>query len=84
MKQLKEYGVPLDSRSDYTKSDWLIWTLRLTDDEEYKEKVINSLWNMLNETPDRVPFCDWYFASTSRKSGFQNRTVQGGLFIPLI
>ena len=84
LKQIKKYGVPLDSRSDYTKSDWLIWTLRLTDDKEYRERVIESLWNMLNETPDRVPFTDWYFASTSRKRGFQNRTVQGGLFIPLI
>ena len=84
LTQLKEYGIPLDSRSDYTKSDWLVWTLRMTDDKAYRETVINSLWNMLDKTPDRVPFSDWYFASTSRKRGFQNRTVQGGLFIPLI
>ena len=80
-KQMKRYGVPLDSRKDYTKTDWLIWTTCLNDDNEYRDAVIDSIINMLNETPSRVPFTDWYYASTAVQVGFQNRTVLGGAFI---
>ena len=40
--------------------------------------------DMLNDTNDRVPFTDWYYSSTAIMRGFQNRTVQGGLFIKLL
>lgn len=84
MTQFKKYGLPLDSRSDYTKSDWLMWSVRMTDSIEYRDKIISTMWDMLNESPSRVPFTDWYFASTAIQKGFQNRTVQGGLFIAMM
>lgn len=84
MAKFNKYGLPLDSRSDYTKSDWLLWTTRLADNKEYTDKIISTMWDMLNETTSRVPFTDWYFTSTAIQRGFQNRTVQGGLFIPMI
>lgn len=84
MTRFNKYGLPLDSRSDYTKSDWLLWTTRLTDNKEYFDKIVSTMWDMLNETQSRVPFTDWYFTSTAIQRGFQNRTVQGGLFIPMI
>lgn len=94
--KINAYGLPLDSRSDYSKSDWQMWSCMLTDDKEYRERIINAMWDMLQKTPDRVPFTDWYFTSSPRQRvyvpekeqgrelyrlGFQNRTVQGGLFI---
>lgn len=81
---INKYGLPLDNRSDYTKSDWQMWTTRLTNDKEYRNMIIDAMWDFLNETEDRVPFTDWYFTSEPNQRGFQNRTVQGGLFIPLI
>lgn len=82
--KFNKYGLPLDSRSDYTKSDWLMWSTRMTDDNEYTSMIIDTMWDMLNETVSRAPFTDWYFTSTAIKRGFQGRTVQGGLFINMI
>ncbi len=81
---LNRYGVPLDNRSDYTKIDWLMWSTRIYDDKEYFDAVCQSIVNMINETPDRVPLTDWYYTSTAAFHSFRNRTVVGGLFINLI
>lgn len=82
--KINKYGLPLDSRSDYTKSDWQMWSTVLSDDEEYTDKIVSAMLDMLNDTGDRVPFTDWYYSSTAIMRGFQNRTVQGGLFIKLL
>lgn len=83
--KMNKYGVPMDCRSDYTKSDWEMWSTALSDDKEYFNGVVSAMLRMLEETPDRVPFNDWYFTSTGNWTGFmKNRTVQGGLFIKLL
>lgn len=84
-KMANAYGLPLDSRSDYTKSDWQLWSVMLDEsDTEYTDLIVERMWDFLNETVDRVPFTDWYFTSKAFHRGFQNRTVQGGLFIKLL
>ena len=89
-EKMNKYGMPLDSRSDYTKIDWLAWTAIMTDDKAYIEKLYQALWNFLNETENRVPIADWYYSTTARQVtynryiGFQNRTVVGGLFVHLL
>ena len=82
--KINAYGLPLDIRSDYTKSDWQMWSTVLTSDKKYAQKIIESMWDMLCDTDDRVPFSDWYFTSTPKQRGFQNRSVQGGLFINML
>lgn len=82
--KINKYGLPLDCRSDYTKSDWQMWSTVLSDDTQYRDSIISAMRKMLSDTEDRVPFTDWYYSSTAIQRGFQNRTVQGGLFIPLI
>jgi hypothetical protein len=47
-------------------------------------KLIEPIARFLEATPDKVPFSDWYDTVTGKKCGFQNRTVQGGLFMPLL
>lgn len=84
MTKMNKYGVPLDSRMDYTKIDWLLWSANITDNEEYFDKVCQSIVDMINETSDRVPLTDWYYTSSARHVEFQNRSVVGGLFIRLL
>ena len=84
MSKMNRYGVPLDSRSDYTKVDWLMWSTCIWRDKEYFDGVCQSIVNMINETLDRVPLTDFYFTSTADYKAFKNRSVVGGLFINLL
>jgi len=78
------FGVALDSREKYTKSDWLLWAACLADEREDFEFFCELLWNAYNTMRTRVPMTDWYYADTSHQVGFQHRTVQGGLFLKLL
>lgn len=80
-KEMLTFGVPLDSREKYTKSDWLVWAACLSESKEDFEHLVHPLWNAYNTMRTRVPMTDWYFCDTSHMRGFQHRTVQGGLFI---
>ncbi len=82
--RLAPYGMPLDSRETYTKSDWLLWTASLADKKEDFELFADLLWNAYNFTKCRVPMADWYDSVTAEKFAFQHRSVQGGLFIKLL
>ena len=91
--KMHPYGLPLDSRMPYSKSDWLVWTATLTDNRDAFIDFVEPLWTFYNYSPSRVPMTDWYYTITgehraSRTSGFRtsfrNRTVQGGLFIKLM
>lgn len=83
-KEALPYGVPLDSRSPYTKSDWLVWAACLADSKEDFDQFIHMLFDAYDIMHTRVPMTDWYYADIANKVGFQNRTVQGGLFIKLM
>ncbi len=89
--KLEKYGVPLDNRATYTKSDWICWVAYLTEDIEKKKKLIAPINKYLKETADRIPFSDWYetvcdsFTPIDQSNiYFKARSVQGGLYILLI
>ncbi len=82
--KMNDYGIPLDSRADYTKIDWLMWSTRLNDDKEYFDMVCASMVKMISESYDRVPLSDWYCTKTSIHHSFQARSVTGGLYINMI
>ena len=84
LKHFNAYGMPLDNRKDYTKSDWLVWTAMLAPTKAEFEQFIAPLWQAYHVSPSRVPMTDWYDTVTSQVVGFRARTVQGGLFIKLL
>lgn len=83
-KHVNPYGMPLDNRETYTKSDWLVWTATLAKDRADFEAFVAPLWEAYNRSLTRVPLTDWYFTVTAAMRGFQHRSVQGGLFIKLL
>lgn len=78
-----EYGLPLDSRHDYTKNDWILWSAVLTGGKHHVEALAAPIARWLEETPDRVPLGDWYDTKTGKHHHFRARSVVGGFFFPL-
>ncbi|WP_434557151.1 glutaminase domain-containing protein [Tunturiibacter empetritectus] len=81
LTKLNLYGLPLDSRADYTKLDWSIWTATLTSNPDQFNAIVDPIYRWTNETPTRVPLTDWYDTKTGKQVGFQARSVVGGVFI---
>lgn len=78
------YGLPLDNRKTYTKSDWIIWTATMANDLETFQKFIDPLHKTFNESPTRVPMTDWYETTDAKQVGFQARSVVAGYFMKML
>ena len=78
LKKQNKYGLPLDIRRDYTKSDWIMWTAAMSKDKQTFLKFVGPLYDYMNETESRVPTSDWYDTKTGFMVGFKARSVIGG------
>ncbi len=61
------YGVPLDSRTHLTKTDWSIWIATLAEKQSDFEAVIAPIYDYLNETTVRDPIADSYYTDQIRQ-----------------
>lgn len=86
-KKLNRYGLPLDSRKDYTKLDWLVWSACLTGKREDFDAMLAPVAIWLDDAPARVPLSDWYETDSGTQPhghGFFARSVVCGVFIKLM
>ena len=82
--KMLSYGTPLDNRSNYTKADWIVWAATLTMNRGDFDAMIEPLWKFAQETPDRIPLTDWYWADSARYRGFEARSVVGAFYLPAL
>ncbi|RYD94987.1 MAG: DUF4965 domain-containing protein [Sphingobacteriales bacterium] len=54
------YGLPLDNRQTYTKSDWSIWTAIMAKDEKDFKAIIDPIYKFSQETKSRYPLTDMH------------------------
>jgi hypothetical protein len=82
--KLNPYGLPLDNRERYTKLDWTIWTATLAESSEEFRALVAPVYRFVNESPSRVPLTDWYGTVDGKQTGFQARSVVGGVYVKLL
>ncbi|KAI0661062.1 DUF1793-domain-containing protein [Cubamyces menziesii] len=72
------YGVPLDTRHTYTKSDWEIWTAGLVTSTAVRDLFVSSVRNYAADGKSSQPLGDWYETLDGSVEGFRARPVVGG------
>ena len=82
--KLNPFGLPLDNRETYTKTDWEVWTATLAESPADWEALMKPVYAFVSATPQRVPLTDWYWTLDARHRGFQARPVIGGVFIKML
>lgn len=83
-KVMQKYGVPLDSRTKLTKTDWSIWSATMADYPEDFEAIVSPIYDYLNETTVRDPLADSYETNKISSGGMHARPVMGGAFIKML
>ncbi len=84
LTQLQPFGLPLDSRTHLTKSDWTMWSATLADNPADFERLISPLYDYLDQTTAREPLADSYETDNIDSGGMHARPVVGGLFIKML
>lgn len=79
-----KYGLPLDSRKTYTKSDWIMWTATMSGNADEFRQIVSPVYKYANETESRDPLSDWHETLDARRINFKARSVVGGYFMKML
>lgn len=78
MGKMNKYGLPLDSRESYSKTDWITWSACLASNTQQFCIFEDRVYKYANETASRVPLSDWFRTTNATMVGFRGRSVVGG------
>lgn len=78
------YGLPLDCRKEYTKSDWIMWSAAMSPDKATFQQFAAPLYKYINETVSRVPISDWHHTDSGAWVSFRARSVIGGYWMQVL
>jgi hypothetical protein len=81
---MQRYGVPLDSRTKLTKTDWSFWSATLAENPGDFETLTAPIYDYLNETTARSPFVDSYVTADVHSNGMHARPVIGGVLVKML
>ena len=79
-----KFGLPLDNRATYTKTDWIMWSAVLTGNNDDFEALFNPVYKYADETVARIPISDWHDTHTSEVLNFRARSVVGAYFMKVL
>lgn len=83
-EKLDTYGVALDYRKAFTKTDWMLWAATLDESGKNTCAFSKAINKYLADTDDVACFSDWINTDKPKYEGFNHRTVQGGLWMPVL
>jgi hypothetical protein len=78
------YGLPLDSRADYTKSDWVMWTATLADNPDNFRALVDPVYLFATEGLNREPLSDWHDTKSGLYLSMRARSVVGGYYMKVL
>lgn len=83
-KTMQRNGLPLDSRTHLSKSDWTVWSATLANNKADFESFISPMYDYFNQTTARVALADSYVTDDIHSDGMHARPVIGGVFVKML
>jgi hypothetical protein len=84
IKNQQQFGIPLDSRKTFTKSDWIVWSATMAESDADFRALIDPIWNYVSMCSRRAPVGDWHDTMTAQAIMFTARSVVGGYYMKLL
>ncbi len=83
-QMMQRYGVPLDSRTKLTKTDWTVWSATMSEKPEDFEAFVSPIYDYLTHTSARSPLVDSYETHNLASDGMHARSVVGGIYVKML